>query len=229
MLYPPHALPKPFGRLTDFPRSRREITPTYLYAAALILILCLANLAADVTLARHVKDVAASRDPPLETYSFIEDDYPPHLPIPGSHPALGLTLEETAHYNSSYPQSKLEWSYAGPFGDANVRIGPTHRFFNTGFSYQQHCLRVIVTMVQRDGPPLPHGRERAHVERCLNVLRQFALCSADTTLERPDSLQRDFAVDRSGGERSCADWPTLYGAIEENWATWKQFQESMND
>ncbi|KAI0821772.1 hypothetical protein BC628DRAFT_1328824 [Trametes gibbosa] len=201
---------------------------TYLHALALVLALGLANLIADAVLARNVQNVAAVRVPPPSAYSFVEDDYPPHLPLATARKAVGLSIEESVHYDSTYAQSKLEWGYGSPFGDANVRLGPTHRFFNTGFSYQQHCLRVIVTTMQKEGPPLVPGRERAHVERCLNVLRQFALCSSDTTLERADIMKRDFSVDRVGGERKCADWRAVYGAIEQNWDAWKETQETMD-
>ena len=75
--------------------------------------------------------------------------------------------------------------YAGAAGDGNIRLGPNHRFFNTGFSYELHCARILVKTFQQATPPVRRG-EREHVSRCLNVLRQFTLCSADTTLEPAD-------------------------------------------
>ena len=91
-------------------------------------------------------------------------------------------LEESAHYSLISSESTLEWAYTGAAGDSNIRLGPNHRFFNTGFSYQLHCARYLVGAFQRDGPPTD-PRELAHISRCLNVIKHFVMCSADTTLE----------------------------------------------
>ncbi|KAL1943608.1 hypothetical protein VTO73DRAFT_4053 [Trametes versicolor] len=194
-------------------------------AVVLIVFLGLANFAADLAFVNHAKQMAALRDPPLSSYSFIEDDYPPRLPLPLARTAgVRLTLSESARYDPSHPESAFEWASASAAGDTNIRLGPSHRFFNPAFSYELHCLRVVVTALGEDGPLAP-GRQRAHVERCLNVLRQFALCDADATVEPVGSLEGNFVVGRFGGERVCKDWPALYGVIEQNWEDWKRFRE----
>ena len=100
--------------------------------------------------------------------------------MPSARRAVGLSLEESVRFGLAQPETTLEWAYTGAVGDSNIRLGPAHRFFNTGFAYQLHCARFLVGAFARD-PPSTRG-DRAHVSRCLNVLRQFALCSADTTL-----------------------------------------------
>ena len=134
------------------------------------------------------------------------------------------TIEESAHYSLTAPESTLEWAYTGAAGDSNIRLGPNHRFFNTGFSYQLHCARYLVGAFQRDGPPTD-PRERAHISRCLNVIKHFVMCSADTTLEPADSMARNYSMIRAEGERRCRDWDALYGEMEQNWAAWRAFQQ----
>lgn len=114
-----------------------------------------------------------------------------------------------------------------PGGDGNIRLGPNHRFFNTGFSYQLHCAKILVLFIQQDEPPT-RLREVEHVARCLNVLRQFALCSADTTLEPPDSFDRNLTAVRAGGEHMCRDSDALYRTMERNWADWEGFRKTLD-
>ena len=119
------------------------------------------------------------------TIGFIEDDYPPHLPVPRAHKAALLPLEDSVHYHfpSSPNTAAWEWRYTGAAGDGNIRLGPTHRFFNTGFSYELHCARVVASALQNPAPLSSVSRttrgEREHVTRCLNVLRRATLCAAD--------------------------------------------------
>ena len=156
---------------------------------------------------------------------FLEDDYPPYLPLESARRSVRLSLEESVHYGLMEPQTNSEWAHMSPGGDANIRLGPNHRFFNTGFSYQVHCARVLVSTLQQDEPPKRY-REIEHVARCLNVLRQFALCSADTTLEPADSLSRNFTAFRAGGEHTCSDSRALYETIEQNWLDWSEFKKT---
>ncbi|KAI0631463.1 hypothetical protein C8Q77DRAFT_137660 [Trametes polyzona] len=199
----------------------RHAVVSYAVALALLMLLSLLNVTADLALVSHAQSTAGIRAPPLSSYSLIADDYPAHLPLPVPQRAVMLSLDDSAHYDPTQAQSRLEWAYTFPFGDGNVRLGHSHRFFNTGFSYQLHCLRIVVTTLEKDGP-LAHGRDRAHVERCLNVLRQFTLCAADTTLEPALAMGGNYTAARVFEERACADWNALYGAIEQNWEDWQQ-------
>ena len=158
--------------------------------------------------------------------AFAEDDYPPHLPLPDARKYVSLPLEESTRYGLTEPNTNLEWKSMSPGGDGNIRLGPNHRFFNTGFSYQLHCANIIVLYVQQDQPPTRY-REVEHVARCLNVLRQFALCSADTTLEPADSLNRNFTAVRGGGDHMCRDSSALYRTMEENWSQWVAFKQTL--
>lgn len=141
---------------------------------------------------------------------------------------MRLTLSESARYDPSHAESAFEWASMSAAGDTNIRLGASHRFFNPAFSYELHCLRVVVTALGEDGPLAP-GRQRAHVERCLNVLRQFALCDADATVEPAGNMEGSFVGGRFEGERVCKDWRALYGAIERNWEDWKHFRETADD
>ncbi|KAI0755635.1 hypothetical protein C8Q74DRAFT_1373409 [Fomes fomentarius] len=181
----------------------------------------------DVIFVQETKRVAGLRDPPISGYSFVEDDYPPYLPFPSESTSVRrpvtLAFEESVHYGLTSPESTLEWAYTGAAGDSNIRLGPNHRFFNTGFSYQLHCSRFLVSTFQQEPPASP--ALRAHVSRCLNVIRQFVLCSADSTLEPANAMARNFTAVRASGQRQCRNWPLLYDTMEENWRSWRSYQQ----
>ncbi|KAI0700841.1 hypothetical protein C8T65DRAFT_741951 [Cerioporus squamosus] len=198
--------------------------PTSLIGTVLF-VLGLANAAVDLLLARETQHAASLRSPPLSHYTFAGEDYPPYLPLPSARASVGLTFEESVRFSLTSSESTLEWAYTGAVGDSNIRLGPNHRFFNTGFSYQLHCARYIVGAFAQDNPQTG-PQERAHVSRCLNVIRHFVMCSADTTLEPADAMTRNHTNARAGGERRCRDWPSLYSAMEQNWEDWRAFQQS---
>ncbi|KAI0325762.1 hypothetical protein GY45DRAFT_202644 [Cubamyces sp. BRFM 1775] len=196
-------------------------------AVVIALLLTLANVAVDIAVVSSGRQAAALRSPPLSKYSFLDEDYPPRLPLMNSREAVQLSLEESVRYDPQHPESNLEWRYVGAASDGNIRLGPNHRFFNTGFSYELHCLRFVIgMMLHKDDPPTERA-DRAHVSRCLNVLRQFALCSADTALEPADTLdpERNYTTQRVAGERQCADWPALYETMKQNWIEWVEVRE----
>ncbi|TBU24624.1 hypothetical protein BD311DRAFT_729304 [Dichomitus squalens] len=193
---------------------------------ALLLILLVTNLGIDLVFVRETKRVATLRYPPLTQYTFLEGDYPPFLPVENAQRSISLLLEESVRYGLTEPEKNLEWTYMSPGGDGNIRLGPNHRFFNTGFSYQLHCAKVLVSTFQQTEPPTRY-REVEHVARCLNVLRQFVLCSADTTLEPADSLRKNFTAVRAGGEHRCRDSRALYETMEQNWLDWSEYKQTL--
>ncbi|RPD54559.1 hypothetical protein L227DRAFT_657476 [Lentinus tigrinus ALCF2SS1-6] len=191
-----------------------------------LIILGLANIAVDLLIARETKRGATLRSPPLSDYTFVGEDYPPYLPLSSSQAStVKLAFEESSRFSLTSPESTLEWAYTGASGDSNIRLGSNQRFFNTGFSYQLHCARYLVGAFKQEDPPTD-PRERAHVSRCLNVIKHFVMCSADTTLEPADSMSRNHTAVRDGGERRCRNWDALYGAMEQNWADWRASQQS---
>ena len=158
----------------------------------------------------------------LSLLAFVADDYPAYLHLPPTRSSVAFSLEDSVRFGLAQPETQLEWAYTGAVGDSNIRLGPNHRFFNTGFSYQLHCARYLVGAFQQE-PPITRG-DRAHVSRCLNVIRQFVLCSADTALEPANAMSRNLTAVRYGGDRTCRSWPALYEAMEENWQEWRAFQ-----
>ncbi|KAH9934012.1 uncharacterized protein BXZ73DRAFT_100851 [Epithele typhae] len=215
-----------------------------------LLLLVAANILIDVAHVRATKRTAALRAPPASRYSFIDEDFPLYLPIPSlPNRRVALALEESAHYHSAAAGvagqlADQEWRYVGGGGDGNVRLGPSRRFFNTGFSYEVHCARVLASAFQN---PAPMGERRRgeveHVKRCLNVVRQFALCGADAGLEPAWVVgapgvrdgpglhaglgARNLSVERWGGEKRCRDFPGMYEAMDANWAEWRGYQKSL--
>jgi len=88
--------------------------------------------------------------------------------------------------------------------------------------HQLHCLRAL---------NLAFGGSSvitdAHVQHCLNYIRQAVLCGADTTLENGDFTERDFDQKRAGETHTCRDWSRVYRAMRENWENWTATNRSV--
>ncbi|KAI0710829.1 hypothetical protein C8Q76DRAFT_769583 [Earliella scabrosa] len=180
----------------------------------LFVILGVANILIDLVFFRATKQFAARRDPPMAHYTFVADDYPAYLHLSPTRSSVAFSFEDSVRFGLTQPETQLEWAYTGAVGDSNIRLGPNHRFFNTGFSYQLHCARYLVGAFQQE-PPITRG-DRAHVSRCLNVIH--------TALEPANAMSRNLTAVRYGGDRTCRSWPALYEAMEENWQEWRAFQ-----
>ena len=59
-----------------------------------------------------------------------------------------------------------------------------------------------------------------HVQHCLNLLHQEALCQADLTLKPGDFVSRNFMEDRLGAMHVCHDWTAVYKELKTNWDEW---------
>lgn len=90
--------------------------------------------------------------------------------------------------------------------------------------HQMHCLRMINLAMSKAPIASP-----AHLQHCLNYLRQAALCGADTSIEPGDFEQRDFNKQKTGGRHKCKDWSQAYSIMEHNYAQWKQTHHVRTD
>lgn len=127
-----------------------------------------------------------------------------------------MTVEESAHYPIHGLDAAEEWATSSPKGFGYIRLGDEHRAFAISMFHQFHCVRLMRSALDGDYRPVI----QAHVEHCLNYIRQMILCSPDLTLEPPDVLTRDFEVERMGATHVCEDWRQVYEEMEKNWAEW---------
>jgi len=136
-----------------------------------------------------------------------------------------MLAEESVHYSLTDPEAYDEWLWTAPIvGDNHVRLGPDKRMFAVPMFHELHCLRNMRTAMV-DGLASLSPVRQGHIHHCFNYLRQWALCSADVTLEPGDFMTRNFTTERTGGTYSCLDWTPVYKAVEENWYDWEQYRD----
>lgn len=66
-----------------------------------------------------------------------------------------------------------------------------------------------------------------HLQHCMNYIRQMVLCGADLTLE-PEGDDRGEATG-VGVTHTCRDWTTVYDTINDNYAKWTEYWETLKD
>ncbi|KAL5522477.1 hypothetical protein ACEPAG_8493 [Sanghuangporus baumii] len=146
------------------------------------------------------------------SYSYIDDDFPPVLDVPGIDTALELVIESTVHYQLNGSLADQEWGMLLPEPAILVRLGPHYRPFAISMLHSLHCLDKLRHSIQ-EAPRTRIGR--IHVEHCANYIRESVLCAADTTLE-PTSKGRTNIDDLQAVTRKCRDWTAVYEEIRRN-------------
>jgi len=101
--------------------------------------------------------------------------------------------------------------------------------------HQTHCLLNLHAQLAISSPSSPSiitedGDDRrgirpryAHLQHCLNYLRQQALCHPDLTLEPGDFAKRVFEVVRLGETHVCRDFETAWDRNTLRWLEWHGF------
>ena len=114
----------------------------------------------------------------------------------------------------NHTESDAEWNILDevkhPFLDENKHTS------SIPFFHQLHCVWIFRQILLRR--PVP--RKIHHAQHCANLLRQWALCAADLTLEPGDFTQRDFEIERLGAVHVCQDWAQIQEEVDENWQDW---------
>lgn len=168
-----------------------------------------------------------SQTPNAICAGYVEDDYPPRMPLPSARPAAKLAFEDTARYALDSPEAHDEWLWTATVGDGNVHYGPNHKLFVVSVTHQLHCLRSYREALIKDGPP--RGHALSHLTHCINFFRMSTLCAADTTLEPPDAFARNYTHERARGEHVCMDWPGFYDEMKTNYVEWQRVQAELED
>jgi len=137
-------------------------------------------------------------------YSFINDDFPSTLDVPGLQNKVLLVPERTTRYQLNGSDADEDWERLLPLSARLARLGPNYRPFAVSMLHTLHCLDRLRQSIPNK-PDTPIGR--LHVEHCANYIRESILCAADTQLEPEDGP----AV-----LRICRDWTAVYKTVVEN-------------
>ena len=160
-----------------------------------------------------------------------------------ARPRVLIPFEDSVHYGflpvtssnaSGHPEGgsepslpHLEWLYtaASPADDGIIHVGPPDvaRGVVVAQGHQTHCLRLMHLALEAEASLLDSDADvgpRLHMEHCLSMLKDQALCGADGRLERGDPLGRDFGLERDMGVRECADVDAYYRTMARFWKEW---------
>ncbi|TBU54272.1 hypothetical protein BD310DRAFT_936371, partial [Dichomitus squalens] len=193
-------------------------------AVAILLILGALNAYLDLLHVRATRRMAVARPPPLEHYSFIDEDYIPRMPLPSARRGgVKWIPEDSVRYSLWSPEANDEWLWTATIGDGNVHFGDSRRLFVVAVTHQLHCMRSYRQALEAEG--IPQGHAVGHLTHCLNFLRMHTLCAADTTLEPPDAFARNYTMKRAGAEHVCMDWEAFYKDMRTNYLEWDGFQK----
>ncbi|CAL1696229.1 unnamed protein product [Somion occarium] len=99
-----------------------------------------------------------------------------------------------------------------------IRLGPDRRVFAVAMFHELHCVGSLRRALTNPSHP---DSASHHVHHCFNYLRQFFLCSADSTLEPYDFMTRDYTAERVGITRKCRDWSAILEAAQQNFIDWR--------
>jgi hypothetical protein len=155
--------------------------------------------------------------------AYLGADHPER--IPGvERQRVKMVVEDSVRYSIMDPESTMEWLWTGPVGDHAIRLGSIQRGYTISMFHQLHCLRIMQHSLQRGRWSRLGEGSKEHLHHCFIYLRQWTLCSADTTLEPGDFTKRNFTLERTGGTHTCFDWEPVYDRVNEAWETWEDYR-----
>ena len=175
---------------------------------------------------------------------MLGDNWPPFYPLELKR-KVEMVVEESVHYYGASSsaggsaRARDEWRFQRGFGyDGAARLGDENRTFAVPLYHQTHCLlnlhaQLAISSPSSSSPPIIDDDDRrpryAHLQHCLNYLRQQALCHPDLTLEPGDFTKRDFDVDRQGETHVCRDFETAWDHNTLRWLEWHRFLNEKSD
>ena len=154
--------------------------------------------------------------------AYVGNDFPTTLPI--TLEVVEMSFYDSVRYSVHGNDSQQEWVSTDPRSQGFVRLGPEARAFSVSMFHQLHCLMAINRALL--GTQEESQEAYGHVQHCLQYLRQFFMCAADTTLEPGDFLQLPFGRNKEGVlfDRECKDWSAVYSFADENHVAFRQYR-----
>ncbi|KAI5117956.1 hypothetical protein M0805_001618 [Coniferiporia weirii] len=191
---------------------------------AVLLVLSLINL---VIVVRRLAVFNGLRK--AETYSYVGNNFPELLPL--DRP---LTLVDTVFTNSTAdypiqgPDAEAAWSCIYPNGFGFVRLGTERRILCVSMFHQLHCVEKMRRALDNPDDPIA---TLPHLQHCMNYIRQMVLCGSDLTLEpeEHDPVSHKSEATGVGVTHTCRDWSVAYDTINDNYARWLEFWETVKD
>ncbi|KAJ3013526.1 hypothetical protein NUW54_g1571 [Trametes sanguinea] len=95
-------------------------------AYILIAILAALNAYLNIIHVREARRAAITRPPPVDHYTFIDDDYTPRMPLPSARRAVKLALEDSVRYGL--------WGLMARMGNARAFLLEVGRYARRGLA-----------------------------------------------------------------------------------------------
>ncbi|KAF9461368.1 hypothetical protein BDZ94DRAFT_1263860 [Collybia nuda] len=149
-------------------------------------------------------------------------DSPLASELPISVSAVTLKFLFGKHYDITKDE---EWATLVPENHGRVRLGSAQQEFDVALYSDLQCLDTIrIAFVKmRDGSSV----RSPEAERCLGIIRQAILCTADITLEPATLVCQDSEVECTRAEATgdnvdhrCRNWVQVREFVEQNQAGW---------
>lgn len=151
------------------------------------------------------------------------------LPLDRPLPLINYTFtNNTADFPIHGPNASTAWSRVYPNGFGFVRLGAGRRILCVSMFHQLHCIEKMRRALDDPDDPVA---TIPHLQHCMNYIRQMVLCGADLTLEPEDydEANRRNEATGVGVTHSCRDWSVVYDTVNENFARWSEYWETVKD
>ena len=112
-----------------------------------------------------------------------------------------------------------------------LRFGTPWRGSVLSMYQELHCLQSIHdTLLGLASDPEERARVYEHNQHCFNSMRQLLLCSAASSLELGDFMERDYETpgERYAGDLVCRDWTRIRDFAAENARDYARWAEEWN-
>ncbi|KAH8118216.1 hypothetical protein DFH11DRAFT_1573057 [Phellopilus nigrolimitatus] len=191
-----------------------------LLPSALLLVLSLVNLVLIIKRLGVFNELRKA-----ETYSYVGNDFPELLPLDRTLTLVDrMFTNNTADFPIHGPDAEAAWNRVYPNGFGFVRLGAERRILCVSIFHQLHCVDKMRRALDNPDDPVA---TLPHLQHCMNYIRQMILCGSDLTLEPAG----DHAEERTGVgmTHTCRDWRAVYDTVNDNYASWVDYWETMKD
>ena len=92
--------------------------------------------------------------------------------------------------------------------------------------HQLHCIEKMRRALDNPDDPVA---TIPHLQHCMNYIRQMVLCGADLTLEPTefDEMDGRSGATGVGVTHTCRNWSVVYDTVNENFARWTDYWETV--
>ncbi|EJD06940.1 uncharacterized protein FOMMEDRAFT_76950, partial [Fomitiporia mediterranea MF3/22] len=157
---------------------------------------------------------------------YVGNDFPELLPLDKPLPVIDYVFtNNTANFPIHGPDAQDAWNRVYPNGFGFVRLGPERRILCVSMFHQLHCIEKMRRALDDPDDPIA---TIPHLQHCMNYIRQMLLCGADLTLE-PEVYEEGNDATGMGVMHTCHDWTAVYDTINDNYARWTEYWETVKD